>query len=191
MSRRRGRAARPLWRKVLDAAVFFGLAAAIFHWLGSTGLVEIEDGPVRVVDGDTLKRDKVSIRLHGIDAPERRQTCRDETGRDWACGREATDALRSLVGSRDASCTAITRDRYGRSVARCLVDRLDLSAEMVRGGWALAYRRHSLDYAAEEDGARLAKRGIWSGSFERPEAYRARIRLQRGDITGMDFDEDD
>ena len=33
-------------------------------------------GKVKVVDGDTIKSGKIKIRLHGIDAPESKQTCR-------------------------------------------------------------------------------------------------------------------
>ena len=36
----------------------------------------------RVIDGDTLRVDGVDMRLWGIDAPERRQTCRNEGGDD-------------------------------------------------------------------------------------------------------------
>ena len=36
---------------------------------------------------------------------------------------------------------------------------------MVASGWAVAYRRYSLDYVADEDAAR---RNIWSGDFDMP-----------------------
>src|SRR5688572_30231500 len=109
MIRRQGRRSRPLWRTLLDAAVFVAVAAAVLYNLKLEWPADLGSGQTRVIDGDTLKRGKVSIRLHGIDAPERRQICQDDTGRDWACGREATEALRRLVGTRDASCTQVTR----------------------------------------------------------------------------------
>ena len=38
---------------------------------------------------------------------------------------------------------------------------------MVRSGWALADRTVEQDYGALEDAARKARRGLWSGEFER------------------------
>jgi endonuclease YncB( thermonuclease family) len=39
---------------------------------------------------------------------------------------------------------------------------------MVLKGWAVAFRRYSLDYVADEDAAQRGKRGVWSGEFEMP-----------------------
>ena len=35
-------------------------------------------GQAKVTDGDTIKSGSVRIRLHGIDAPETKQTCKSE-----------------------------------------------------------------------------------------------------------------
>jgi endonuclease YncB( thermonuclease family) len=39
---------------------------------------------------------------------------------------------------------------------------------MVLSGWAVAYRKYSLDYATDKEHAHLAKVGIWSGTFDMP-----------------------
>ena len=53
----------------------------------------------------------------------------------------------SLSGPKSANkCTAANEDRW-----------------MVASGWAVAYRRYSLDYVADED---AAQRNIWSGDFD-------------------------
>jgi endonuclease YncB( thermonuclease family) len=39
---------------------------------------------------------------------------------------------------------------------------------MVENGWPVAYRQHSMDYAAAEARARTQRRNIWSGRFEMP-----------------------
>ena len=43
---------------------------------------------------------------------------------------------------------------------------------MVQQGWALAYRRYSLDYVDEEADAQAARRGIWGSAFVKPWEWR-------------------
>ena len=68
-------------------------------------------GQPRVIDGDTLEVAGQRIRLHGIDAPESRQLCRKD-GEPWRCGKDATSALKTFLGSRPVSCEELDRDRY-------------------------------------------------------------------------------
>ncbi len=139
-----------------------------------SGVMELDDGYYRAADGDSLRRDQTSVRLHGIDAPELAQRCRDEHGEDYACGRDAQRILEGLIDGVDISCTMLDQDRYGRSVALCKAGELDINGEMVRLGWATAYRRHSSTYIGLETEARQAKRGIWRGGFQSPEQWRER-----------------
>jgi len=125
----------------------------------------------RVVDGDTLRVDGVVMRLWGIDAPERRQTCSNDAG-DYACGERAASHLLALVTGHSVACKARNRDRYGRTIAACRSDDRDLGSAMVSAGWALAYVRYSADYLDEEKAARNARRGLWAGSFMAPWDWR-------------------
>ena len=43
---------------------------------------------------------------------------------------------------------------------------------MVRNGWALAYRRYSMDYVDDEAAARQARVGMWRGKFVAPWEWR-------------------
>jgi endonuclease YncB( thermonuclease family) len=180
---RRGaaRPPRPWWRSVLDIAIFAAAAALILLAVRVFNQVTVAPGNVDVIDGDSFRRGKDEIRLNGIDAPEYRQTCRDEAGRDWNCGRDAARALRSLVSGRTVQCTGLDADRYGRLVSRCTLGDMVLNAEMVRLGWAIAYTRHGTLYVGEEKEARRQRRGIWRGTFDLPEDWREIHRSEMAD----------
>lgn len=126
-----------------------------------------EQGRATVNDGDTITLGQERIRLRGIDAPEYTQICRINSA-DYACGRQARQALVDLIGGRPVSCTGWQRDRYGRLLGDCRVGDLDLNRALVAAGWAVAYG----GYDAEERTARTAKAGIWAGSFDRPQDWR-------------------
>lgn len=129
-------------------------------------------GPVRVVDGDTIRLGEHRIRLHGIDAPESDQACLDPQGAPWACGDAATERLVELIGDDPVHCTQRDIDRYRRIIGECFADGTNLNAALVAEGLAFAYRRFSLDYAALEDDARAAGRGIWAGTVQAPWDHR-------------------
>lgn len=90
-----------------------------------------------VVDGDTLRCGATRIRLQGIDAPETEGHCRP--GRDCAPGDPiaSTDNLRRLAAGRTMECHQTDTDRYGRVVAVCAVEGVDLSCEQLRNGHAI------------------------------------------------------
>ena len=128
-------------------------------------------GQARVIDGDTIEVAGQQVRLHGIDAPEKRQP-RVRDGREWACGRAAADALRALVRAHPVSCEGLGVDRYGRVVGRCLAGGRDVGEEMVRRGRELAYRTYSRDYVGQEEAARAGGLGVWAGEFAAPWDWR-------------------
>jgi hypothetical protein len=71
-------------------------------------------------------------------------------------------------------CDERGQDRYGRTIAVCMLDGENLNHWLVAQGWAVAYRRYSTDYVATEEAASAEGVGIWSGSFDMPWDYRAR-----------------
>jgi endonuclease YncB( thermonuclease family) len=126
---------------------------------------------VSAIDGDSLRSSTEELRIMGIDAPELSQTCRDERGRGWACGREARKQLSALIARGDVRCTPNGRDRYGRTLARCSARAVaDIGDSMVRAGYAVDFMNGGYQTAEKE--ARSARRGIWNGDFERPADYR-------------------
>jgi endonuclease YncB( thermonuclease family) len=144
------------------------------------------DGSYDAIDGDSFRAGDVEIRLYGIDAPEYRQTCRSDDGKDKACGKMAREALSRLMQGQDISCVIVDRDRYRREVSVCKRGALEINREMVRLGWAMAYRKHALDYVSAERDAKAARRGIWQWQFERPEDYRSKRRAMEGNVVGED-----
>lgn len=148
------------------------IIAALLNWTVLAAAAE-QNGRASVIDGDTLEIHGQRIRLFGIDAPESRQLC-EADGREYRCGQQAALALADFVGQRTVRCEQRDTDRYGRVVAVCRVAGEDLSAWLVQKGWALAYRKYSLDYVDQEAAARTARAGIWRGSFVEPWIWRLR-----------------
>ena len=113
---------------------------------------------VKVVDGDTihvkLKSNQIErIRLNQIDTPEKGQPY----------GREATIALREWVLDKFVTVIPKEKDKYGRIVADIQVGSINISREMIRGGFAWAYRKYLTDKSliAVEEEAKIGKRGLW------------------------------
>jgi len=137
-------------------------------------------GKATVIDGDTISINKYKIRFSGIDAPEKNyrgqtQFCKGPKG-VWACGKKASSALRQLINGQEVQCTDEGKDRYGRTLSICYANGVDLQAEMVRSGMAVAYLRYSDRYENEMVEAMNAQVGIWGGPFVEPEQWRIQNR---------------
>ena len=133
-------------------------------------------GLATVIDGDTIKINGHRIRLHGIDAPEKRQLCY-RNGQQYRCGLQASLALSAKIGQTIIRCQKRDIDHYNRIVAVCRLNTEDLNSWIVRQGWAVAYRKYSLDYNDDESDAIMAKIGLWAGNFIVPSRWRHGDRL--------------
>ncbi len=148
----------------LAAAVLAGCKPAVPEPPRGTAL----SGPAEVIDGDTIVIHGTHVRFYGIDAFEHDQTCGA-----FACGVQATDAMRQLTEGQVITCYRQDTDHYGRTVAICRrPDGLDLNGEMVRRGLAVAYRTYSLKYLPVEKAARAAHAGAWGFGFQSPMDFR-------------------
>jgi endonuclease YncB( thermonuclease family) len=155
-------------------AVVMAMAAAVC----AADLPSDVSGVASVVDGDTLDVGAVTVRLHGVDAPEAGQRCERADGKSWACGLRAADRLASFADGRMVRCAVLDRDQYARLIGRCATPAADggvpdVGRQMVREGLAWAFTRFSDDYVEDEADARARRVGIWQGAAEAPWDYRA------------------
>lgn len=150
-------------RATLTAAVL-AILLALYAVMGRA-----DRGAAQVIDGDTLIISGTHYRLQGIDAPEIRQTCAG-----WQAGPEAAAYMRALIRDREVTCEPHGHDRYGRTLARCFADGIDLQAEMVAHGMAWAYRQYSPDYIDQENAARADMLGVHAHPCDYPWNWRHR-----------------
>jgi len=106
----------------------------------------------RVIDGDTIVASGETIRLWGIDAPEK-----DEP-KSYA----AKLYLETILNEGPLACEELYKDRYQRTVAKCFSDGKDIGSMIVLMGLATDYKKYSEGhYAFEEQEAKKYKRGMW------------------------------
>ena len=87
-------------------AICIVLLAAAWAWPVHADV----SGQARVIDGDTLEIGGTRIRLFGIDAPERGQSCR-AGGELRVCGGLARLRLEERIAGRKVVCEEKDRDR--------------------------------------------------------------------------------
>jgi len=164
----------PKLRSLLIFALALACAWAIQQYTFSEEIIRVDGKAVRVIDGDSFAAGEDEFRIYGIDAPEYRQTCLDENGKPWLCGKVARNELEQIMRRDDLSCAVYARDQFGRAVVKCTGQKgTDLGSLLVERG--LAASGHHFDetiYATSEREAQKAKRGIWRGEFMRPDVWR-------------------
>ena len=144
------------------------------NWLYEEEIISINGKVASVIDGDSFRVGKEEFRIYGIDAPEYRQTCKDEKGADWPCGKAARSGLDRILREEDHDCAVHARDQFGRVVVKCTSSiGQDLSALLVASGLAASGAHFDeVIYADDERQAQKTRRGIWRGEFVRPDIWR-------------------
>lgn len=150
-----------------------GTVGGLVLWALLAGPAAAEEFTGRVVgvtDGDTIKvlhaNHSETVRLLGVDAPEKRQ----------AYGDRARRFTSDLAFDRTVIVHATGRDRYGRLLGEVVLpDGRSLNQELVRAGYAWWFRKYSRDVqlARLEEDARQARRGLWADAApQAPWEYR-------------------
>lgn len=113
----------------------------------------------KVIDGDTIiLSNEETVRLLGINAPERGESC----------SKEATERLRELVEGKKVRLEKDIEDRdmYNRLLRYVYVDNTFVNAEMIEEGYALVYLynntiKHKDLLIEAENKAKMTKRCMW------------------------------
>jgi endonuclease YncB( thermonuclease family) len=171
---------RRFFRRLGIIAAFLLLGALWLYpevfGLSSDGPTQSASGDtIKVRDGDTLTIGTQDHRLHGIDAPEFKQICKDAKGADWACGKVARAEMQALIKGHTIACEERARDKFHRIVATCRDESgRDLARTMAERGLAVSFGGFAEGpYGAEEADAKTAKRGLWQGGFDPPSSWRS------------------
>lgn len=116
----------------------------VCHFIYSTALAEerrgvIQPGHFRVVDGDTIRIGKVTVRAYGYDTPEHGSLAKCDLERQMA--KRATARVAELVSPPHVFTAKYVkgRDKYGRPLARFYSDHHDIGAILIREELAHPY----------------------------------------------------
>jgi micrococcal nuclease len=119
--------------RILVVAVILAIPAT------ATAAAPIRGTITKIVDGDTVEilddaKTTHRVRLHGVDAPER--------GAPFS--RAARDHLAELVLRKTVIAHPVSRDRYGRTVARLHLRDTDVGLELLDAGMVWHWTRIAL-----------------------------------------------
>jgi endonuclease YncB( thermonuclease family) len=117
---------------------------------------------VSIVDGDSISvvinQELVRVRLAGVDAPEGNQP--------FAI--DSRQSLHDLCFWVEAELSSISKDYYGRMLAKVKCNGVNVNAEQVRRGmaWVADQSVEDRELNQLQEEARAVKRGLWS--YESP-----------------------
>lgn len=139
------------------------------------------EGRATLVATDVLRLGDATVRLAGLEVPDRDQRCTRSgsgaTAKSWPCGEEAREATSRLIRSQPLKCELGDKDVSGIANGRCRAGTVDIAEALVRSGHVFAEAGVLATYRTAEAEARTAKSGIWNSSTEpeRPAVWRARL----------------
>jgi len=93
---------------------------------------------IKIIDGDTVyfqsagNNNYKKLRLVGIDAPELNQPF----------GQKSRQCLANLLNNRPVQIISFGEDRYKRTLAKLLIEEIDINLAMIREGCAWFFRRY-------------------------------------------------
>jgi len=111
----------------------------------------------------------ITGRLYGIDTPEISK--KSKIGQAYS--NEAARELKSLIFGQAVDVTTTGDKTYNREVCLIKKDGVDINLEMVRRGYAWAYRQYlkrpyASEYIHAENEARYRRLGLWQQANPKP-----------------------
>lgn len=130
-----------------------------FLFLPLFNFSQIKGKVIKITDGDTFvlltdSKEQIKIRLHGIDAPEKKQ--------DY--GTASKNYLSNLVFKKDIIIEYKNRDRYGRRIGIAFVEGVNVNEKMLSEGMAWHFKKYDANsqWSVLESKAKEEKKGLWS-----------------------------
>lgn len=136
----------------------------------------------KVYDGDTFWIGDVSVRLEGIDAPERRQKCIGAPTLAH-CGELSRQHLGRLIHDAVVNCNprqnskGKTTESFGRPLVACEISKpgetaFDLARKMIADGFAVPYRGEGEEYSVVAEQAAKSQAGLMGACSLSPDTWR-------------------
>lgn len=177
------RATRPLNIAILGA-VGGALIALAIAGVGFGGAIKrkVYVGAITtadVYDGDTIIMGDVSLRLWGIDAPEKKQHC-DPPKEAEFCGAIARGYLANLAEGHLLVCTKPNgadgdlKESFGRPLVECTRQRdgLNIGKAMIHAGCAVPFRDNGKIKSSYQNDGPTSEATRICAPFEAPEEWR-------------------
>ena len=141
-------------------ARFLDLPKPEQHWAQISWRRTVITGKAYVIDGDTIRVSRRTIRLSGLDAPELDQVAKHEDGYWYKQGQRVKSELIRVIGGKHVEVQVEGTDKYGRVLGTVLYEDKDVGEWLVRKGYAIA--AYGEQYKHVEREARRARRGMWA-----------------------------
>ena len=150
--------------KVMMVSALIALSSLIALPLSAADSADeiIRAKAVSIVDGDSISvvinQELVRVRLAGVDAPEGNQP--------FAI--DSRQSLHDLCFWVEAELSSISKDYYGRMLAKVKCNGVNVNGEQVRRGmaWVADQSVEDRELIQLQEEAQAAKRGLWS--YESP-----------------------
>lgn len=127
--------------------------------LAKTPIIDIDNTKVLyIIDGDSIG---FSMRIKGIDTPEKQQKCAKTSGKIINCGIIAKEHLQILLDYLPGKLKieSVGIDYYNRTLVNIYKGDVNVGKKMVEQGMAWAYGKK---YKAQEKIAQTNKVGFWN-----------------------------